>query len=659
MIESNYRKKYFIPILTLLFIALIVFVHPGKTAEASELQDIQQLPERFLKADGKVLRNQGGKGEVVTLRGTNIGGWQVMEAWMCPTNATDQRIAIQTLTERFGKEKAEELFKIYEQSWWQEQDFDNLSELNFNVIRVPISYFNLLDEQGKLREDTLATYDWFISECEKRDIYVILDLHAAPGSQNGRDHSGDTSGSRLYTDPEAQDLTVSLWEQIAEHYKGNPTVAGYDFLNEPEGNEQERAPWGKVQMPFFDRLYKAVRAIDPDHLIIINAIWEPTDIPHPSEYGWENVMYEYHFYGWDNTDNAAAQRSFTNSKVTLNNQAGHEVPVLVGEFTLFDKLNSWEYALQVYEENGWSWTTWTYKTVDMGNWGIYNSKSSITPDVNIYNDSLETIEKKWSQLDTGTYFNQNQYLFDLLRVMADPVKAKDNPRKWFQKVTEDISLRAGRDAQASVVSSSSLYSKKEESPVIYLEVLGNEKIPTNTSRNVCIPPMIRNSVDATGLNYLIFSVYTNQGNRSLNVTLVDKNGATWSNYTSKAAIPTTNQWEKVFLDISNATIDLSAIIEIRIGANLPGKYYFDDIYFAGSYGDYIPEETEEEMQMDLGDSGQVIDWNLDSTDGNQKGQEEQKLMVTVIVLATAILIVMLIVILLFRKLKLKVEDKSL
>lgn len=658
MIESITRTKCLIRLLTLLFVGLAGFGYLSKTAYASELQSEQPLPERFLKADGKVLRNQGGKGEVVTLRGTNIGGWQLMEAWMCPTNAPDQKTAIETLTERFGKEKAEELFKIYEQSWWQERDFDHMKELNFNVIRLPISSYNLLDEQGKLREDTLGTYDWFIKECEKRDIYVIIDLHAAPGSQNGRDHSGDASGSKLYTDLRAQDLTVSLWEQIAEHYKGNPTVVGYDLLNEAEGNEQERAPWGKVQLPYFDRLYQAIRAIDPDHLIIINAVWEPTNIGHPSEYGWENVMYEYHFYCWSGTDNANVQRSFTNSKVTLNNQVGHEVPVLIGEFTLFDKLNSWEHALKVYEENGWSWTTWTYKTVDMGNWGIYNSKSSSTPDVNIYSDSLETIESKWSKLDTDTYFVKNQYLFDLLKVMADPKLAEGNPRKWYQKVTGDISLRAGRDAQVSVVSSSSLNSDREESQIIYLEVTGNEKIPTNTSRNVCIPPTIRNSVDATGLNYLIFSVYTNQGNRSLNVTLVDKNGATWSNYTSKAVMPSTNQWEKVFLDISNAAIDLSAIIEIRIGANLPGRYYFDDIYFAGSYADFTPEETEEEMQKDMGVSGEVTDWILDRAGQNKNGQQDQRVIVVSIVLAAAILAVMLVMVTILTNLKHKMEDKS-
>lgn len=565
--------------------------------------------EAFLKADGKVLRNNGGKGDIITLRGTNVGGWQVMEAWMCPTNASDQKTTVETLTQRFGKEKAKELIGIYEQSWWQEQDFDNIKELNFNVLRLPISYYNLLDEKGGLREDTLAMYDWFVRECEERDIYVILDLHAAPGSQNGRDHSGDKSGSKLFTDEKAQNLTISLWEQLAGHFKGNPTIAGYDLLNEAEGNETEREPWGGVQLPFFDRLYKAIRAIDPDHIIIINAVWEPTNIPHPTEYGWQNVMYEYHYYCWTGTDNAPAQRNFIDSKVSNNIKAGHEVPVLIGEFTLFEQLPSWEHALHVFEENGWSWTTWTYKTVDQGNWGIFNSKSSATPDVNIYNDSAETIERKWSKLDTTTYFNKNKYMYDLLRVMADKEAAKGNLRKWYQNVTGKVELKAGTDAKAQIVSGSEVNSYRGDEEIICLTVTGPERIPTDTSRNVHIPPLIRNSVDATGLDYLIFSTYTTQGNRALNVTLVDKNGATWSNYTSSAAMPTSYAWEKVFLDISKAAIDLSAIIEIRIGVNVPGTYYFDDIYFAGSYADLLPDETEEEMRRDMGVKGEILEKN--------------------------------------------------
>lgn len=576
--------------------------------KAEETENMKNMEQRFLKADGKVLRDNYGTGEVVTLRGTNIGGWQVMEAWMCPTNAPDQKTAIATLTERFGSEVAEDLIKTYESYWWQEQDFDQVKALNFNVMRLPISYLSLLDEEGKLREDTLATYDWFVEECGKRGIYVILDLHSAPGSQNGRDHSGDKSGSLLFSDEKAQELTVSLWEQLAEHYKGNPVIAGYDLLNEPEGNETERAPWGGVQLPFFDRLYQAIRAIDPDHIIIFNAVWEPSNMPEPSEYGWENVMYEYHYYGWDGTDNPVAQRKFINEKVKNDAQADFNVPVLVGEFTLFDRLQSWDYAFQVFEENGWSWTTWTYKTVDCGNWGIFNSTTGTTPKVNIYMDSEKAIRTKWSKVDTASSFKVNQYLYDLLRSFASGSTASDTA-VWFQNFDfEETELRAGTDAAAAIVDAKmATYSTDNDSKAVQLTVSEAERRPTATSRNVCIPPAIRDSVDATGFNYLIFDANVSTGNQALQVTLVDKNGKTWSEFTSQAAIPITASWEKLFVDISKADIDRSGIIEVRIGANSPGDYYFDNVYFADSYA-ATPTETEQDLRETPGEQGKITDW---------------------------------------------------
>ncbi|MHB8127731.1 MAG: glycoside hydrolase family 5 protein [Mobilitalea sp.] len=645
--------KRAIVILCLFCVILIGLGQYSTKAKAQENEGKQEKSqERFLKADGKVLKDYAGKGNIVTLHGTNIGGWQVMEAWMCPTNATDQVTAITTLTQRFGKEKAEELIKIYEKFWWQEQDFDQIKKLNFNVLRLPISYYNLLDEEGLLREDTLATYDWFVKECEERDIYVILDLHAAPGSQNGRDHSGDKSGSKLFTDETAQNLTVSLWEQLAKHYKGNPTIAGYDLLNEPEGTEQERWPWGGVQLPFYDRLYQAIRAIDPDHLIIFNAVWEPTNMPNPVEFGWENVMYEYHYYCWDGTDNAVAQRGFTSSKVANDNRAGHEVPVLIGEFTLFDKLQSWEHALNSYEENGWSWTTWTYKTVDQGNWGIFNSTSATTPKVNIYNDSAEIIADKWSKVGTEESFTKNKYLYDLLRVNADKAASSGDLRKWFQNITTDVELRAGTDAVAELVSGSETHSDNNDSTVICLTVDGAERMPTTTSRNVCISPTIRDSVDVTGMDYLIFKTYVRQGNRAINVTLVDKNGDTWSEFTEPEAMPLAYQWEKIFVDISKATIDLTAIIEVRIGANVSGSYYFEDIYFAESYTDPLPIETMEEMEKDLGVKGTITDWSeISEKSKEHKGSRDPKYFILTAIVVILLLSTGLIIYIKIRKTK--------
>ena len=103
------------------------------------------------------------------------------------------------------------------------------------------------------------------------------------------------------------DKTVFLWEKIAERYKDQKWLAGYDLLNEPGG------AFGIEQFDFYDRLYQAVRDKDKNHIIYIEAIWEPYHLPSPDLYGWENVVYSYHFYGWDDIDSYHAQKKFIDS----------------------------------------------------------------------------------------------------------------------------------------------------------------------------------------------------------------------------------------------------------------------------------------------------------------------------------------------------------
>ena len=148
----------------------------------------------FLKADGKNLKSNYGKGKVVNLRGTNAGGYLFQELWMTATKNTakirDETTIYQYLTEKFGKDKMLELIGVYQDAYWTEKDFDNCAELGMNCIRLPFWYRNLVDENNNYYENAFERMDWFIEEAGKRGIYVILDFHGCPGSQNGSDHSG-------------------------------------------------------------------------------------------------------------------------------------------------------------------------------------------------------------------------------------------------------------------------------------------------------------------------------------------------------------------------------------------------------------------------------------------------------------------------------------
>lgn len=397
-----------------------VAVKGDVTSEVAEFNYIiDTRPSNFLKTDGAVVRNNYGTGEEVILRGTNAGGWLVTENWQCPVDAKDQLTTIRTFTERFGEQTAMELVNLYQNNWWTVKDFDLVKAEGINLLRLPVTYFEMLNADGTLKATAFERLDWFIKEAKKRDIYVMIDMHGAVGSQNGKDHSGDTTIADIgnfYGNEKNIQMTIELWKAIAKRYKDEPMVSGYDLLNEPSAT-------GPVQFEVYDRIYKAIRAIDDNHIIYLQAIWNPDDLPNPSLYGWENVVYQYHFYNWTNLNDLATQEAFIKDKITQVNQANHGVPVMVGEFTFFANTDSWEKGLALFESQGWSWTTWTFKVSDAGegsSWGLY---TGLSDPVFVAKDSVNTVKEKWSKLATDQYFTRNAKYADVIK----PFFAKNKP----------------------------------------------------------------------------------------------------------------------------------------------------------------------------------------------------------------------------------------
>lgn len=89
-----------------------------------------------------------------------------------------------------------------------------------------------------------------------------------------------------------QDRTVWLWTELAKHYKDNEWIAGYNPLNEPTDSKHTRI------VPFYDRVYEAIRAIDADHAIFFDGNTFAQDFSHFGDIHkkWQNVVYSIHDY---------------------------------------------------------------------------------------------------------------------------------------------------------------------------------------------------------------------------------------------------------------------------------------------------------------------------------------------------------------------------
>ena len=378
-------------------------VATGNIANITQVKAASALESNdFLKVNGTQIRKSKGSGDVVYLRGTNAGGWLVQENWMNPTNASDQRTMMDTLANRFGSSKRDELVATYEDNYWTTQDFDNCAEMGMSVIRLPFTYMNLCDDNGNLKSNAFDRLDWFVSNCSSRGMYVILDMHGAFGSQNGMDHSGEVNdGTQLYYNQSNKNKTLNLWKSIAEHFKGNPAVAAYDILNEPG---IKAAATYSLQWDFYNEIYNAIRSKDSDHIIIMESCWDADNLPRPSQYGWTNVAYEYHYYPWNAQNSSSAQQSYFSGKVSDISSHNYGVPTFVGEFTCFEQEQGWKTAMSTFNSQGWHWTTWSYKVTGNSSWGIYNHSPQ---SVDIYNDSADTIKNKWSAVGTSSAWKNN------------------------------------------------------------------------------------------------------------------------------------------------------------------------------------------------------------------------------------------------------------
>ena len=375
--------------------------------------------EDFLTTKGRVIVNQ--RGERVQLKGVNLGAWLVREDWLNPDHIPEEILAerkydgemvYDTLEERFGREKAQELLNMFYENWITEYDLDNIKAMGFNCVRVPFWYRNfyyddngtkILDENG---EWDFSILDWVVEECSKRELYVILDMHGAVGSQSDAPHSGRAfGGAQLMEDSEQgeryRELTDELWTAIASRFNGNPAVAMYDLLNEPMCDVQCTEIERRIKNEkIYKRLYSTVRAVDEDHLITMEAIWTGFALPWSFMRGWDNVVYQVHFY--NNND-------FIFNFFLLLTMALHpNVPLMVGEFYPH-KQTTWDNCFSTMNKLNYSWMLWTYKATGHGMWSsdwcLYGAKDGFWR-ADIYNGTYEEIAEAWSaeRLNTQTGF---------------------------------------------------------------------------------------------------------------------------------------------------------------------------------------------------------------------------------------------------------------
>jgi len=377
--------------------------------------------QAFLNVKGNHIQNQSGR--VVTLHGIGLGGWMNMENFITGFPANEKAFR-QVVYRALGTDKADFLFDRYLKYFFTEEDAKFIRSLGLNLVRVPFNYRHFEDDMNPmvLLESGLKYLDRVISICAENEIYTILDLHAAAGYQNQDWHSDNPSQQALFWEHKHfQDRTVWLWERLAERYKDNPWVAGFNPLNEPSD------PSGLLLNSFYQRIVAAIRSVDPEHMIFLEGNRYSRDF---SMFGppFPNVVYTLHDYTAPGFINGGSYPGVTRGeyfdrKVLYNNLMNmcqymlkNGTPIWVGEFgpvyTGIPENDAMRYQiledqLSFYEELGASWSLWTYK--DLGLQGLV----SLPPDSK-WVQKIQLILDKKAVLGVDAWGGQDQNVRHIL-----------------------------------------------------------------------------------------------------------------------------------------------------------------------------------------------------------------------------------------------------
>jgi len=365
----------------------------GHSDSSSDDDPIVVAPS-MISANGTQWVNEDG--EQVFLKGVNIGNWLLQEFWMMgqSTELVDDQCTLESiLTDRFGAAEKERLQELFRDNWITDRDWDLIASFGFNVVRLPFIYSLIEDDDNPytLRDDAWQYIDTALAEAEERGLYVILDLHGVVGSQWDQHTTGCAGQNEYWSNSDFQDRTTWLWEQIAERYKDEPVVAGYSLVNEPWGTTA-----ANLALVMGD-LYDAVRAIDPNHTIILpghNSGISAYGVP--ADQGMTNVAFEMHFYpgffGWGevglDVHNLWLNCLTPNSVCGWNDiLTARDTAFLVGEFQPWYGLGEQSgpvarATFDAYADVGWASTAWSYKVVTNsggegnGTWGLVTNKGN-------------------------------------------------------------------------------------------------------------------------------------------------------------------------------------------------------------------------------------------------------------------------------------------
>ncbi|GAB6283509.1 MAG: hypothetical protein STSR0008_22820 [Ignavibacterium sp.] len=316
---------------------------------------------KFVSVKGKDFIDE--KGNPILLKGIGLGNWLNAEGYMLllqdPTSkkVNSQRLINELFCEMVGEVETAKFWKSFWDNYVTKDDIHFIKSCGFNSIRIPFNYkmFVSCDDYNKLEGIGYEILDRVIDWCKEENLYVILDMHAAPCGQTGGNIDDSYGYPFLYENEDCQQLTIQLWKKLAQKYANEPIVIGYDLLNEPIPHFFDMDKLNPLLEPLYKKIVSAIRTVDKNHIIFLGgAQWNSNFSVFGPPFD-DKLAYTFHKY-WTDTTQAVIQ-----SYIDYSNK--YNVPLWMGESG--ENTNEWIASFtRLLEKNNIGWCYWPYKKME-------------------------------------------------------------------------------------------------------------------------------------------------------------------------------------------------------------------------------------------------------------------------------------------------------
>lgn len=342
----------------------------------------------FVSVKGKEIIAPDGR--PILLRGINLGNWLNPEGYMFRLqNVSSFRLIDNTIKELIGTDEARQFWKSFRDNYIDREDIQFISSTGLNHMRVPFNFklFLVEDHPEIWLEEGFKRLDDVIKWCKEENLYVVLDLHAAPGGQTGDNIDDSWSYPFLFEDEQAQKTTIALWKKLADRYKDETIVIGYDLLNEPIPHYREnKEELNLLLEPLYKKITKEIREVDSNHIIFIGGAQWNTNFTMFGKPFDDKLVYTFHKY-WMPPVQEQIQ-----DYVNFSNE--HNVPMWLGESG--ENEDAWIDSFRVLlESNNIGWCFWPYKKMDSDRAMVQFSKTNEWEEIIKY---AETQKKNFEEI---------------------------------------------------------------------------------------------------------------------------------------------------------------------------------------------------------------------------------------------------------------------